>query len=129
MFIAWLFGLTSLISICFAVRIILRVIYRCNSFLQLQIQIISAFFPVLAIIFGVAWWTVWKQKNSAKGWGIAASLIYVLLSLWEIVFSKRPWNSFLGTLAVGLVGLIVFLWPYEKEADTDDPEPEGEKPS
>jgi hypothetical protein len=125
-FMGWLFALTSLISIWCACKITLHIIHRHSyTIFSLRNQFISAFFPVLAVIFGVAWWTTVKEKQSAKGWGIAASLIFVSLSLWEIVFSKGMWSSFGVMLAVGITGIILFVWPREKEAATNDIEPQN----
>jgi len=77
----------------------------------------------MAIIFGVAWWNIWKQRPSAKGWGVAASSIHILLSLWMIIFRSYPILSCQGFgLILGTVGLIAFLWRDKVETVTDKSE-------
>jgi Peptidase family M50 len=64
---------------------------------------------------------VWKGKPSARGWGIAASLINILISLLPIIFSARSlWAGFAAVLtgfglvlAVGVAGLVAFARRYE----------------
>jgi hypothetical protein len=66
-------------------------------------------FPVLAAVFGLAFWTTFTERRSAKSWGIAASLVFVLAALWPIV--HHP-GSILGAagveLAIGAIGLFAF---------------------
>jgi hypothetical protein len=82
-------------------------------------------FPVLTVIFGIACWANLSEKRTAKGWGIAASLIYVLTSLWPII---QHFGSILGApgveLTIGVVGLVAFaLSPRIKpEAENLPPE-------
>jgi len=73
--------------------------------------IIASFSVTLATLAGVAWWTVWKGKPSAKGWAISASLMIILLFLWQFIFPLQPvWYHYrhLGALFIGIVGLVVF---------------------
>jgi len=80
----------------------------------------------LAAVFGVAWWTVWKGKPSARGWGIAASLFYILVSLLPIIFfSRSVWagvgvvlTNFGLVLAIGVAGLVAFSRRYEQPIST-----------
>ena len=109
-YMCWIFAFTSLLSILIAVGRFLRTIHRYHSFFPLRIQIVAALFAVLAIVFGMAWWTIWKGKSSAKGWGIFASLNYLLLPLWQIIyFSRSVWDYHGVVMAIGLFGMIVFL--------------------
>jgi hypothetical protein len=85
--------------------------------------IVPAVFVLQAYIFGMAWWTVWKDKTSAKNWGIAASLINILSILWLHLrhsrsLSSREWEL----LAIGIVALIAFLWPDKEEPEIYDTE-------
>ena len=83
-------------------------------------MIVPTVFLLLATIFGMAWWTVWKDKTSAKIWGITACLINILVTLMTYIrhsrsLSSRQWELF----AVGIVGLIAFLWPDKEESEMD----------
>jgi len=74
----------------------------------------------VAIAYGLSWWKIWKEKPSAKGWGIAAGLITSLLPLWSIVRFSHSLLSLQGLLmALGVLGLVVFLRQYEKQAIPD----------
>lgn len=70
---------------------------------------------LLASIFGVAWWDIWKQRPSAKWWGIAASLLLILIFFRQFIYGARPVWYLQGTsllvALVGIGGLVVFLWP------------------
>jgi len=68
-----------------------------------------------AAVFGMAWWSVWKQKESANAWGIAASTLLFLIWTPMIFFG---WTIFWGferaawyVPAIGAIGLSVFLRP------------------
>jgi len=77
--------------------------------------LIDVLFPVVvATITGVAWWTILKGKPSARFWGIAASLMYILIFLRPIIFSLRSvWWHHVGALFIGIIGLVEFLWRNE----------------
>jgi hypothetical protein len=113
-FISWIYAISSLIGLWTAFWFIPLIIHRGYAFSPLRSLLIIAVFPTLATVYGVAWWAVWKGKASAKGWGIAASLTYILGSLLEIIFFKRSvWSCNGVVLATGIAGLVAFLWPYE----------------
>ncbi len=70
---------------------------------------------MVAAVFGVAWWTVWRGRPSARGWAIVASMINIAVSLWPIVFFSRSVGSdFAVLLAIGLAGLAAFWRRYEQ---------------
>ena len=65
---------------------------------------------VMAAISGIAWWTIWKGKSSAKGWAVATSLMYILLFLRQFIIPLRPvWGRQVGALFIGIIGLVAFL--------------------
>ena len=55
-------------------------ISRNNASLTLRNLLTSVLFEiVVAAIAGIAWWTILKERPAANGWGIAASLMYILI--------------------------------------------------
>jgi hypothetical protein len=132
-YLCWVFAFTSLVSLQLALSSILRTIHRQSTFLPLRDLPVATVFTIVAAVFGVAWWTVWKGKPSARGWGIAASLINILVSLLpaitalyvQVVYSHfssgSVWREFevvLPVLAVGVTGLVAFWSRYEESDPT-----------
>jgi hypothetical protein len=99
-----------------------------QSGILLLILLFIVMFPVLAVVFGIACWTNLSQRRTAKGWGIAASLIYVLTPLWPII---QRFGSILGApgieLALGILGLVAFVLSPGIKRDTDDFPPESNR--
>ncbi|MGC1300527.1 MAG: M50 family metallopeptidase [Alloacidobacterium sp.] len=64
----------------------------------------------LAAVFGMAWWTAFKEKDSARNWGIVASLVYLLLGVSVTTFSPNVSKSQPSWLlsGIGVAGLIAF---------------------
>jgi hypothetical protein len=95
---------------------------RNQSSLFLRSASIAALFPVLAVIYGVAWWTIWKEKPYAKVWAIAASATYVLINLslvhWLVSVPSCVWVM----SAVGVAGLVVFLWRDHDQIPSESPD-------
>ncbi len=112
----WFYAFSSLWCLRIALLRILA-IQRDYAFLPVPLLnlLVPTEFSVLAIIYGVAWWTIFKGKSSARGWGITASLAYILFSLSEIIYFSRPvWGASGVMLATGIAGLITFLWREEQ---------------
>ena len=86
--LCWIFALAAFVYLQIALSSILRSIHRPYAFLSLRNLLVPALSTALAVVFGMAWWTVWKGRPSARGWGIAASLINILASLSPII-SRR----------------------------------------
>src|ERR1035438_3112396 len=108
-FMGWTFAIASVI--CFVITVLfIRQSFRGDFALSALSRLIcSALFLALTMTFGVAWWTIWTDKPSARRWGVAASSIHVLLTLWMIVFRSYLILSSQGFgLALGVVGLIAF---------------------
>ena len=72
---------------------------------------VSSFYVAVIVTFGVAWWTNWKEKESYRVWGIAASILslfmYVDPSYWYQIQRKGVWLHW----AICLFGLATFLLP------------------
>jgi Zn-dependent protease len=73
-----------------------------------------AFFASVACIFGVASWTVSAGKRWARGWGIAASVLNILVALPSLYFRPAPGLLLavaIGMGAAGITGIVVFSIP------------------
>jgi hypothetical protein len=129
----WNFAFLSLLCIVLAPRIIL-------STFQHQLKaasshpfalVLDAVFPAMAAVFGVAWWKVWKQRPSARIWGIAASVLLALYPLSHIIrFPRSIHGHTLLVLAVAIVGIIAFsirerVPPEQNDQALEEP-PDGE---
>jgi peptidoglycan biosynthesis protein MviN/MurJ (putative lipid II flippase) len=108
--LCWIFACTSLLYFLLSLRSIYT-ISRHHAFVTLRNLLIAVLFEVVvAAITGITWWTILKGKPSAGGWGIAASLMYILIFLWPIIFSLRSvWPHHVGALVIGMVGLVAFV--------------------
>jgi len=86
------------------------------------IKILVVMPPVLAFLYGMAWWTVKKGKASAGGWAISTSLAIFLQSIpffvvTHYVWTYAPRGSWMGLLVIdglllahGVPGLIAFAY-------------------
>ncbi len=131
-YLSWVFAFTSLVCLQIALSSILHTIHPSilhpvhRHYALLLFLLVPTLFTILAAVFGVAWWTVWKGKPSARGWGIAASLFYILVSLLPIIsFSRSVWagvgvvlTNFGLVLAIGAAGLVAFSRRYEQPIST-----------
>jgi hypothetical protein len=109
--LCWIFAFNALVYVLFSLRS-MYAISRPYAALAPRDLLITVLFQVVeASVTGVAWWAILSRKSSARAWGIAASIMYVLSFLRPIVFSLRcVWWRDLGALFIGVVGLIAFLW-------------------
>lgn len=108
----WSFVVSFLLCLSIACPSILRAIHRRDAFLAARTLLVPGVFSALAMIYGVASWTVWKRKPSARAWAIVASLTYVLVPLftiWSRLHSSRSIRVCSGImLAIGVIGLGAF---------------------
>jgi hypothetical protein len=126
--LCWFFAVTSFVYLRMFLLSILYSIHRQYAFPTLNLFVTVSFWAVVATISGAAWWAIWKGEPSARGWGIAASLVEILIFLKPIIFSLRfIWWYHVGVLYVGIVGLVTFLRRDEQHDPNKDEEvkPEG----
>ena len=117
-----LFAISSLACLRLALLSIWLRINRHYSLLHLRNLGVPAVLLGLAIIFGMASWTGWKEERSARVWGIIASLASILLSLWSVIFFSRPIRGPIGILLiVGIAGAIAFSWPTKRRDPSKRP--------
>lgn len=122
-YLSWVFAFTSLVCLQVALSSILHTIHPSirhtvpRHYTLLLFLLVPTLFTILAAVSGVAWWTVWKGRPSARGWGIAASLINILLPL-PIIYLSRTVRDIWMVLAIGVAGLVAFSRRYERPDST-----------
>src|ERR1700693_5036335 len=79
---------------------ILYIIHQHYAFSLLRNVLTGPIFSVhMAAISGMAAWTVWKNKTWARGWAIAASLLFILMFLRQFIIPMRPaWDHHVAAL-------------------------------
>lgn len=84
---------------------------------------VPAVFSTLAFTFGKAWWTILRERPTARGWGIAASLLHAGAMLFGFIADRwlphkhayhAPLSDAILLIAMGVVGLVVFSIPYKR---------------
>jgi len=111
-FMCWIFLATSLQYLTISLRSIPYSLHQYSAVPLLRILLTAPIISVvMATLSGVAWWTIWKGKASAKGWAIATSLVYILIFLRHFIIPIGPvWGRQAGALILGIIGLVAFLW-------------------
>jgi len=84
--LSWIFAFSSLMCFQIAVSIVTGIVHRHHGVLNFRRLLVPVVLSILGAIHGSAWWTVWKGKRSARHWGIAVSLTYILLPLSIIYY-------------------------------------------
>jgi hypothetical protein len=122
-YLSWLFAFTSLVCLQISFSLtpsMLRQYPRAGQLsltYQLLLPVLPWVFPILAIIFAMAWWTSFRAKSSARVWGLIASLINVQTALLPLLIPPHSLlNAFLLILGMGIVGLVAFARPYRLPA-------------
>jgi hypothetical protein len=76
--------------------------------------------PVLATVFGMASWAIWREKDSARAWTIAACLANLAISIGVPLRFYYLWGAgafwqmeriFALPTAIGVAGLFFFTLP------------------
>lgn len=115
--LCWLFALSSFtcaqLVLLYAGRAILHTGNR--SQFRFALLLLAVFAPLI-LLFGTAWWTVWKGRPTARRWALAASFVnlaiaFTPLLLWRYFHIFE--FPFLVHLGIGAAGLIAFWRPYE----------------
>ena len=112
-FMGWIFLATSLHYLRVSIENFPYAIRQQGPVLLIRILLMAPVFSmVVSVISGLAWWTVWKGKSSARGWAIAASLACVMAFARQFIIPLQPdWDWQLSSLWIGVVGLVAFSWP------------------
>jgi drug/metabolite transporter (DMT)-like permease len=126
-FVAWIFAMVSALCLVLSFPLVRRSFQRYEETHALFILIPVAFLLASAAILGMAWWTTWMKKSSARAWGVAASLLCLLVPLSSMYFFHSPFgDSKYKGIIFGILALIAYLWPdghgdtYPGESQEDD---------
>ena len=120
-YVSWIFALAFLIGVPITFTTISNIFssmrYRDPSVhlsvgSWLLVFVVPGVTPLQTAVFGVAWWTVFREKRSARAWGMAASMVFILWVVLPLMMSPHFfWTGDLLLLGVGMIGLLVFAWP------------------
>jgi hypothetical protein len=81
---------------------------------QLVVFLLAWIMPLQVTVFGMAWWTVFREKRSGRVWGIAASLVFMAWALLPLLIPPHFfWSGDVLILGIGFIALIAFAWPVE----------------
>ena len=116
MVLCWIFAVACLLNLIVFLRCVAYSIRYHYPPPLLSGLIVSALVSgAVALCSGVAWWTLWREKASAKGWGIAASVTSIVIFVRPFIFPTPPvWDHHMGALVIGIVGLVAFSWPEKR---------------
>ena len=112
-FVSAVFGLEALVLLSIfpiAIWILQRKGYSNPRLNITQFLIGAAAMTLLGAIFALAWWTIKTSRPSARGWGIVASLINILLPILVLTrLSLRTGTLFWLIPISGIIGICLFL--------------------
>src|SRR6185312_11269727 len=108
--ISSLFALSAALCVWNGGRIIFFILRRHDAFQTTRSWIAALLMPLLVAIYSIAVWTIWTDRTSARLWGVLASLTFIALPVWSMLYLSRPLPTALGVmLAIGIAGLVIFL--------------------
>jgi hypothetical protein len=109
LFFAWSLGSAYMFSVT------IRRTMRAHSASSGDIAMYTIF-ALYSVVFGIAWWMIFRGKPTLKGWAIAANLILVFFFLptvfwgWRgVLASELGWGP---EILVGICGIVIFSIPY-----------------
>ena len=107
----WIFLVVSLVNVTVSIRFILYAVRRHYAVPLGGGPFVGLIFSMaVAAICGAAWWTTWKGRLSARTWGIAGSIMCLLIFLRQFVVpSPLSWDYQVPPLLIGILGLKAFL--------------------
>ena len=101
----WMFLILSLFGV--------ESIYHMRSRLRAPALLLVAYY----VVFGIAWWMIFRRKPALKKWAIAANSI--LIFFWWPPLLDWNWRLFLENerrwwpvILIGTFGIIIFSIPY-----------------
>lgn len=120
---SWIFGIAFLIGvpITYSTTLnVLRTLLKSHPPAPLPftswllVFVVPWVVPLQTAVFGIAWWTAFREKRSARAFGIAASLVFLAWALLPLVIPPHFfWKGNLLILGIGTIGLVAFSWPVQ----------------
>jgi hypothetical protein len=118
-FLCWCFGFSGLFLVLFPLAVVTVVLSEPNvqkiPSITLGSSVLIVCALAMAVPFGMAWWTVRRNKAFARGWAIAASIEFVLIGILENLPHRfathrvHHFGIFDGAMLVlGIAGLVAF---------------------
>jgi len=106
----WLFALDCICELFISVRSIPSAANQrfTMPFLH-RLLMLPTFSFEIAVVEGVAWWMICRQKRWTTGFGIAASLMYFLMFARPFILGLPDAWEHIGALMVGIIGLLTFV--------------------
>jgi hypothetical protein len=108
--IAWCFAATAILCFWNIVRFIPTKVYTEGPEPSLVAKaILLSIFLALGSLFAAAWWTVLRNRDSARKWAIIASLVLAFAGF--LLFYAPPFTLFQKgwiPLLIGIAGLLAF---------------------
>lgn len=103
--LAWVFALISAMLFVLSFPFALTRFHTHDSVHMLLAFVPITFLLMIAGIFGMAWWTSWMKKSSARAWGVAASLLCMFAPLSSMYLFHHPFgNARYEEIVFGLFG-------------------------
>jgi len=108
---AWVFAVVCVPYAWVAVRDCIHIIHWHNTpFILHRLLISVLYLATVAVTGGMAWWTVWKGRPSARLWAIAASIMQLVIFVRTLMDPTRSfWSYQWGALIVGTIALGIFI--------------------
>lgn len=121
-FFAWNFAFISLSCAVLSVLFVLRSVRFLHALPSHPLLFfVYAVFPAEALIFGVAWWKIWKQKSASRVWGIGGSVVLIIHPVYRVIRFPRSLHGYhVIVLAVAIAGIIVFSLNDKAMLEQDD---------
>jgi hypothetical protein len=110
--IAWCFAATALLCFWSVVRFIPTKVYTDGSGPEPSLvakAVLLSIFLAVGSLFATAWWTVLRNRDSARKWALLASFVlafagFLLLYALPLTLIAKGWIP----LVAGITGLAVF---------------------
>src|SRR6266700_2578984 len=121
--LGWVFAFTSLVCLSISVSLTPGMLRHHPRSMHLSLTsrllIIGLpwLFPLFTVVFGMAWWTSFRAKSSARIWAIIASLINIQTALFPLLVPPHSFlNGFWLIFALGVLGIVAFARRTEPQA-------------
>ena len=118
---SWFFAVLTISCLGASVLFLRSNLQFGRGIFRLSVGVGFCFLMLMAYVFAMGWWSNWKQRSSARGWGIAASLAnmagpFFLMFFRHQALTDMRWKI----LAFSTIALIAFAWPDARDTQVRD---------